>query len=139
MFYRPFFASYAPAPYIRGAHETNKCRTFSSSFIDSMSQDSLTNGDHDDLTKTHPSKADRPSSTVMSSNSRMSSKMSTLKSSTNGKSRTARQRLVTLVVLGFRSLALDEHIKLVKQKKEEAEVLRLQRFQEQLRKKEQKW
>ena len=69
----------------------------------------------------------------------MSSKMSTLKSSTNGKSRTARQRLVTLVVLGFRSLALDEHIKLVKQKKEEAEVLRLQRFQEQLRKKEQKW
>ena len=34
---------------------------------------------------------------------------------------------------------MDEHIKLVKQKKEEAEVLRLQRFQEQLKKKEQKW
>lgn len=41
--------------------------------------------------------------------------------------------------LASRSLALDEHIKLVKQKKEEAEILRLQRFQEQLRKKEQKW
>ena len=40
---------------------------------------------------------------------------------------------------GLRSLALDEHIKLVKQKKEEAEILRLQRFQEQLRLKEQKW
>lgn len=39
----------------------------------------------------------------------------------------------------FRTMALDEHIKLVKQKKEEAEVLRLQKFQEQLRKKEQKW
>ncbi|CAF3822962.1 unnamed protein product [Rotaria magnacalcarata] len=39
----------------------------------------------------------------------------------------------------LRSLPLDEHIKLVKQKKEEAEILRLQKFQEQLRKKEQKW
>jgi hypothetical protein len=38
-----------------------------------------------------------------------------------------------------RSNNLDEHIKLVKQKKEEADVLRLQKFQEQLRKKEQKW
>ncbi|CAF5140915.1 unnamed protein product, partial [Rotaria magnacalcarata] len=38
----------------------------------------------------------------------------------------------------LRSLPLDEHIKLVKQKKEEAEILRLQKFQEQLRKKEQK-
>ncbi|CAF3376041.1 unnamed protein product [Rotaria sp. Silwood1] len=38
-----------------------------------------------------------------------------------------------------RSINIDEHIKLVKQKKEEAEVLRLQRFQEQMRKKEQKW
>ncbi|CAF2399776.1 unnamed protein product [Rotaria sp. Silwood2] len=38
-----------------------------------------------------------------------------------------------------RSVNIDEHIKLVKQKKEEAEVLRLQRFQEQMRKKEQKW
>lgn len=34
---------------------------------------------------------------------------------------------------------LDEHIKLVKQKKEEVDSQRLQRFQEQLRKKEQKW
>jgi hypothetical protein len=42
-------------------------------------------------------------------------------------------------IVGLRSLALDEHIKLVKQKKEEAEVQRLQRFQEQLRKKEEKW
>lgn len=33
---------------------------------------------------------------------------------------------------------LDEHIKLVKQKKEEVDHLRLQRIQEQLRKKEQK-
>ena len=38
-----------------------------------------------------------------------------------------------------RSNNLDEHIKLVKQKKEEADELRLQKFQEQLRKKEQKW
>lgn len=38
-----------------------------------------------------------------------------------------------------RSLNLDEHIKSVKQKKEEVDVLRLQKFQEQLRKKEQKW
>jgi hypothetical protein len=44
-----------------------------------------------------------------------------------------------LLFLGLRSLALDEHIKIVKQKKEEAEILRLQKFQEQLRKKEQKW
>jgi len=52
--------------------------------------------------------------------------MSTMKSTTNG-------------TAALRSLALDEHIKLVKQKKEEAEILRLQKFQEQLRKKEQKW
>ena len=38
-----------------------------------------------------------------------------------------------------RSLNLDEHMKSVKQKKEEVDVLRLQKFQEQLRKKEQKW
>lgn len=38
-----------------------------------------------------------------------------------------------------RSANLDEHIRSVKQKKEEADELRLQRFQEQLRKKEQKW
>ena len=38
-----------------------------------------------------------------------------------------------------RSNDLDEHIKVVKQKKEEAELLRLQKVQEQLRKKEQKW
>jgi hypothetical protein len=41
--------------------------------------------------------------------------------------------------LGLRSMGLNEHIKLVQQKKEEAEILRLQKFQEQLRKKEQKW
>lgn len=38
-----------------------------------------------------------------------------------------------------RSNNLDEHIKSVQQKKEEVDVLRLQKFQEQLRKKEQKW
>jgi len=43
------------------------------------------------------------------------------------------------LIVGIRPVNLDEHIKLVKQKKEEADVLRLQRFQEQLRKKEQKW
>ncbi|CAF1658959.1 unnamed protein product, partial [Adineta ricciae] len=42
-------------------------------------------------------------------------------------------------VQSARSSNLDEHIKLVKQKKEEADELRLQRFQEQLRQKEQKW
>jgi len=84
--------------------------------IDSMSQDSLTNGEHDN---NNNNKNKRPSSTT---NSKFSSKMSTMKSGN-----------------GLRSLALDEHIKLVKQKKEEAEILRLQKFQEQLRKKEQKW
>jgi uncharacterized protein (UPF0335 family) len=82
--------------------------------IDSISQDSLTNGEQN--------KIERPSSRT---NSKISSKMSTIKSTATGN--------------GFRSLALDEHIKLVKQKKEEAEILRLQKFQEQLRKKEQKW
>ncbi|CAF0833826.1 unnamed protein product [Rotaria sordida] len=82
--------------------------------IGSMSQDSLINDEQD-----HNEKFQQTSSiTIM--NSRMNSK---LKSSTNG----------------ARSVNLDEHIKLVKQKKEEAEVLRLQRFQEQMRKKEQKW
>jgi hypothetical protein len=75
-----------------------------------MSQD----GEHDHL----KNKTENPSS---STNSKLSSKMSTIKSN------------------GLRSLALDEHIKLVKQKKEEAEILRLQKFQEQLRIKEQKW
>ena len=41
--------------------------------------------------------------------------------------------------LGSRALSLREHMKLVKQKREEADVNRLQRFQEQLRKKEEKW
>jgi hypothetical protein len=77
-----------------------------------MSEDSLTN----------KNKSERPLSTT---NSKLSSKMSTIKSTINGN--------------GLRSVALDEHIKLVKQKKEEAEILRLQKFQEQLRKKEQKW
>jgi len=85
-----------------------------------MSQDSLTNGEHDNNNNNNnKNKIERPSSTT---NSKFSSKMSTMKSGN-----------------GLRSLALDEHIKLVKQKKEEAEILRLQKFQEQLRKKEQKW
>ncbi len=79
----------------------------------------MTNGEHDHNNR---NKIERPSSTT---NSKLSSKMSTIKSTTNSN--------------GFRSFALDEHIKLVKQKKEEAEILRLQKFQEQLRKKEQKW
>ena len=41
--------------------------------------------------------------------------------------------------LGSRARSLREHMKLVKQKREEADVSRLQRFQEQLRKKEEKW
>ncbi|CAF3746591.1 unnamed protein product [Rotaria sp. Silwood1] len=89
-----------------------------------ISEDSLINGEHND-NKDHihniNNKNERPSSTTI--NSKISSKMSTIKSTNNG----------------IRSLQLDEHIKLVKQKKEEAEVLRLQKFQEQLRKKEQKW
>ncbi|CAF0981501.1 unnamed protein product [Adineta ricciae] len=90
----------------------------------SISQDSLTNGEQDhnknNSNQNSPTKIERPTSAATS---KVSSKMSTIKSTTNG----------------LRSLALDEHIKLVKQKKEEAEVLRLQKFQEQLRKKEQKW
>lgn len=88
--------------------------------IDSISEDSLTNSETDP----QRSKTDRPSSYT---NSKISSKMSTIKSTT------------TTAGNLFRTMALDEHIKLVKQKKEEAEVLRLQKFQEQLRKKEQKW
>lgn len=84
-----------------------------------MSQDSLTNGEQDHNHNNNKTKIERPPSTT---NSKISSKMSTIKSGS-----------------GLRSLALDEHIKLVKQKKEEAEILRLQKFQEQLRKKEQKW
>jgi hypothetical protein len=38
-----------------------------------------------------------------------------------------------------RKSTLDDHIKSVKQKKDEADELRLQKFQEQLRMKEQKW
>ncbi|CAF3988289.1 unnamed protein product, partial [Adineta steineri] len=99
-----------------------------------MSQDSLAHGEHDNNKNNNnnnndnnnTNKIERPSSTTTTATtSKMSSKMSTIKSTANGN--------------GLRSLALDEHIKLVKQKKEEAEVLRLQRFQEQLRKKEQKW
>ena len=90
-----------------------------------MSQDSLTNGEqlqnNNNNNNIDRNKTERPlSSTTI--NSKLSSKMSTMKSG-----------------IGLRSLALDEHIKLVKQKKEEAEILRLQKFQEQLKKKEQKW
>jgi hypothetical protein len=49
-----------------------------------MSQDSLTNGDHDN-NKTNPNRTERPSSTTTTTNSKMSSKMSTIKSTTNGK------------------------------------------------------
>ena len=90
------------------------------SVIDSISEDSLSNSEADQPKNNN--KVDRPSSRT---NSKFSSKMSTIKSTANGNA--------------LRSLALDEHIKLVKQKKEEAEILRLQKFQEQLRKKEQKW
>lgn len=86
-----------------------------------MSQDSLTNEETNSKNK-----FERPQSSSIITNSKLSSKMSTMKSTTNG-------------TAALRSLALDEHIKLVKQKKEEAEILRLQKFQEQLRKKEQKW
>ena len=65
--------------------------------------------------------------------------MSTMKSSSNDRRERKSKKIDHLSTLAGRSLALDEHIKLVKQKKEEAEVLRLQRFQEQLKKKEQKW
>lgn len=91
--------------------------------IDSLSQDSLTNSETDQ----QKNRIDHPSSQI---NSKFSSKMSTIKSTTT--TTTATSNL-------FRSMPLDEHIKLVKQKKEEAEILRLQKFQEQLQKKEQKW
>jgi hypothetical protein len=90
--------------------DTNIVKLPQGEFNYSMFQD----GEHDH----HRNKIEQPSSAT---NSKLSSKMSTIKST------------------GLRSLALDEHIKLVKQKKEEAEILRLQRFQEQLRLKEQKW
>jgi hypothetical protein len=83
-----------------------------------MSQDSLID-DEQDNTKD----IEQPSTTTTTtatSNSRMTKQ---LKSTTNSS----------------RPINYDEHIKLVKQKKEEADVLRLQKFQEQLRKKEQKW
>lgn len=38
-----------------------------------------------------------------------------------------------------RSNNLNEHLRLVKQKKDEADLFRLQRLREQLRKKEEKW
>lgn len=50
-----------------------------------------------------------------------------------------KNEFVSFFSLAFRSMALDEQIRLVKQKKEEAEILRLQRFQELLKIKEQKW
>jgi len=101
-------------------------------FAQSLSQDSLVNGEQTtrrenplDDANGAVTAATIPPLPIPTNNSmthsRISSRMSTMKSSTG------------------RSLALDEHIKLVKQKKEEAEVLRLQRFQEQLKKKEQKW
>lgn len=90
--------------------------------IDSLSQDSLTNSETD------PQKNKFDPRCSSQTNSKFSSKMSTIKS-----------MATTTTGNMFRSMALDEHIKLVKQKKEEAEILRLQKFQEQLRKKEQKW
>ena len=50
-----------------------------------MSQDSLTNGEHD-INRNHTNRNDRPSSSTTTTNSKMSSKMSTIKSTTNGKS-----------------------------------------------------
>ncbi|CAF1096861.1 unnamed protein product [Adineta steineri] len=75
-----------------------------------MSQDSLITNEQDN--NNNNKQIEQPSSITTTVNSRMN---------------------------GNRSNNLDEHIKLVKQKKEEAEVLRLQKFQEQLQKKEQKW
>ncbi|CAF0812256.1 unnamed protein product, partial [Didymodactylos carnosus] len=86
-------------------------------YLESMSQDSLTNGQNDEGDLVAYS-SEPPSTT----NSRIS-KVSWV--------RTSNDRMNGRV-------GLDEHIKLVKQKKEEAEVLRLQKFQEQLKKKEQK-
>jgi hypothetical protein len=75
-----------------------------------MSQDSLINDEEENNNN---------------KNTQSSSPTTTNNSKTNGKLKS--------------SINLDEHIKIVKQKKEEADVLRLQKFQEQLRKKEQKW
>ncbi|CAM2707856.1 unnamed protein product [Rotaria socialis] len=79
-----------------------------------MSEDSLIN-DEQDYDETV-----RPTSSMAIVDTNMNSKLNSLSN-------------------GARSINHDEHIKLVKQKKEEVDELRLQRFQEQLRKKDQKW
>ncbi|CAM4868105.1 unnamed protein product [Rotaria socialis] len=91
----------------------------------STSQDSLLNGEHNEYRSNiqNASQNERPPSTT---NSKISSKMSTTKSTTNGK-------LTERIAGGLLFYVI------IKQKKEEAEILRLQKFQEQLRKKEQKW
>ncbi|CAF4324066.1 unnamed protein product [Rotaria socialis] len=91
----------------------------------STSQDSLLNGEHNEYRSNiqNASQNERPPSTT---NSKISSKMSTTKSTTNGKLTERKAGGLLFYVI-------------IKQKKEEAEILRLQKFQEQLRKKEQKW
>ncbi|CAF1645240.1 unnamed protein product [Rotaria magnacalcarata] len=78
-----------------------------------MSEDSLINDEQD------YDEAVQPTSSMALVDTNMNSKLNSLSN-------------------GVRSINHDEHIKLVKQKKEEADELRLQRFQEQLRKKDQK-
>lgn len=122
-------------------------------YLESLSQDSLVNGEqitrrenplddaNDAVTAAAIPPLPVPTNNSMT-HSRISSRMSTMKSSSNGNDQIKTSRSFSsffFFSLAGRSLALDEHIKLVKQKKEEAEVLRLQRFQEQLKKKEQKW
>ncbi|UJR36390.1 hypothetical protein I4U23_029114 [Adineta vaga] len=84
---------------------------------DTMSQDSLINDDDEQNDHNNKNDINDPLQQISSIISTVNSRMT----------------------IGARSVNLDEHIKFVKQKKEEADELRLQRFQEQLRKKEQKW
>lgn len=83
-----------------------------------MSEDSLANEEEEENNQ-------QPSSTTTTTVSNQLQKNSQLKSPINNPNRSNTNH--------------DEHIKLVIQKKQEADVIRLQKFQEQLRKKEQKW
>lgn len=83
-------------------------------FVDSMSEDSLINIEEDSSKNNLPI-----DSTITSSSPHHNSSTSPRKC--------------------HRSITLDDHIKSVQQKKEEVDILRLQKFQEQLRQKEQKW
>jgi hypothetical protein len=97
-----------------------------------MSDDSLINDEHEHRMLMHDDASS--STTKLSMKSKRHSHGKFI-----GVSIVCAARTCLLIVVDIRSNNLDEHIRLVKQKKEEANVLRLQRIEEQLRKKEQKW